>query len=94
MQPRVMKRTFDYEGTTMRVTMRLAALVLIATTLGACTMDRQTGNRTLIGAGGGAAVGAVVGGLGSGTILGGAAVGAAAGAAGGFIADQIEKATR
>jgi osmotically inducible lipoprotein OsmB len=78
----------------MRRMAMVAAAAVMATGLAACDVDRDTGRRTLVGAGGGAAVGAVVGGLGSGTILGGAAVGAAAGAAGGFVADQIERSTR
>lgn len=78
----------------MRKVMTTAAVATMALGLAACEMDRTTGDRVLIGAGGGAAAGAVVGGLGSGTVLGGAAVGAAAGAAGGLVADQIERARR
>ncbi|TVQ33445.1 MAG: hypothetical protein EA356_12375 [Geminicoccaceae bacterium] len=78
---------------------RAAAVVLVAAFgLAACgdagTIDRQTGDRVLLGTGAGAATGAVVGALGSGTLWGGLAIGAAAGAAGGFVADQIEKARR
>ena len=79
----------------MRRVMATVAVAGLALTLTACdNMDRTTGDRVLIGAGGGAAAGAVVGGLGSGTVLGGAAIGAAAGAAGGLVADQIERARR
>lgn len=76
----------------MRRMTRIGAAAVLVLGLGACEMNRQTGDRVLIGAGSGAAVGAVVGGFGSGTVLGGAAVGAAAGAAGGLVADQISKA--
>jgi len=69
----------------------LAATVML---LGGCAVDRETGDRVLLGTGAGGAAGAVAGGLGGGTILGGAAVGAAAGATGSFVADQIEKARR
>ncbi len=78
----------------MRRVMATMAVAGLAFGLTACDMDRTTGDRVLIGAGGGAAAGAVVGGLGSGTVLGGAAIGAAAGAAGGLVADQIERARR
>ncbi|TVQ33438.1 MAG: hypothetical protein EA356_12370 [Geminicoccaceae bacterium] len=78
----------------MRRLVMTGAVVGLTLGLTACDVDRTTGDRALIGAGGGAAAGAVVGGLGSGTVLGGAAVGAAAGAAGGFVADQIERARR
>lgn len=76
----------------------VALVAVLALGLTACgdagTVDRQTGDRMLIGTGTGAAVGAVVGAAGSGTLLGGLAIGAAAGAAGSFVADQIEKARR
>ena len=82
----------------MRRLMTTTTVGVMALGLVACgeagTVDRTTGDRVLVGAGGGAAVGAVVGGLGSGTVLGGAAVGAAAGAAGGLVADQIERSRR
>ncbi len=76
----------------------VALAMVLAFGLAACgdagQFDRQTADRTLIGAGGGAAIGAIVGAAGSGTLLGGLAIGAAAGAAGGFVADQIAKARR
>jgi len=80
-----------------RQSTRAASVGLIVATIllmGCQPVDRQTGERTLGGAGVGAATGAVVGGLGSGTLMGGAAIGAAAGAAGGFVGDRIEKSMR
>lgn len=54
-------------------------------------MDRQTGDRTLTGAGVGAATGAAIG-LISGKNFGSSLLtGAAVGAAGGFIYDQVKK---
>jgi hypothetical protein len=82
----------------MRVRKGVAVVLVAAFGLAGCgemgTVDRQTGDRVLIGAGTGAAVGAIAGAAGSGTLWGGLAVGAAAGAAGGFVADQIERARR
>jgi osmotically inducible lipoprotein OsmB len=67
------------------------ALALAATLgLGACSVDRTTGDRALTGAAVGAAGGAAVGLL-TGNVIGSAARGAVGGAAGGFVYDQIKK---
>jgi hypothetical protein len=71
---------------------RIGLVALLALVLAGCdNIDRQTGDRVLIGTGTGATVGAIVGAAGSGTLWGGLAIGAAAGAAGSFVADQIAK---
>ena len=68
-----------------------AAAVLVAVLgLGACSVDRSTGDRALTGAAVGAAGGAAVGLL-TGNVIRGAARGAVGGAAGGFVYDQIKK---
>jgi osmotically inducible lipoprotein OsmB len=68
-----------------------AALALASVlTFGACSVDSKTGERTLTGAGVGAAGGAAVG-LISGGFLSSTLTGAAAGAAGGFVYDQIRR---
>jgi osmotically inducible lipoprotein OsmB len=69
----------------------IAAALAATLSLGACGIDRATGDRTLTGAAVGAASGAVVGLL-SGNPITGAVRGAAGGAAGGLVYDQIRKA--
>jgi osmotically inducible lipoprotein OsmB len=59
--------------------------------LSACTGMSDTQQRTLSGAGIGAAAGVGIGALTGGGLLWGAAGGAAVGAAGGYIYDQYEK---
>ena len=59
--------------------------------LSACTGMSDTQQRTLSGAGIGAAAGVGIGALTGGGLLWGAAGGAVAGAAGGYIYDQYEK---
>lgn len=68
----------------------MAVVLGAAMTLAACDVNRTTGDRTLTGAGVGAAGGAAVG-LISGGFLSSTLTGAAAGAAGGFVYDQIQK---
>ena len=67
-----------------------ASVLLVTFSLGACSVDRQTGKSTATGAATGAAAGAVVGMFG-GNFLSSVGVGAAAGAASGFVYDQIKK---
>jgi osmotically inducible lipoprotein OsmB len=74
----------------MRRSIVIVALVGTLGLAGCAAPDRATGERTLTGAGVGAAAGAAVGLL-TGGFLAKAAVGAAAGAAGGFVYDQIQK---
>lgn len=68
----------------------LAAMLLVAVSTAACTVDRQTGQRSLegaaVGAAGGAAVGLLSGGLVSSTFTG-----AVAGTVGGFVYDQLTR---
>lgn len=71
-----------------RLLVATAALGTLA--LGACEVDRGTGERTLTGAGVGAAAGATYG-LIRGDFLSNTVGGAAAGAAGGFVYDAIKK---
>lgn len=65
-------------------------VIAIGLTTAACTVNEQTGERTLTGAAAGAAGGAAVGLL-RGDFLSSTLTGAAAGAAGGFVVDQIQK---
>lgn len=58
--------------------------------LGACEVDRQTGERAATGAAVGAASGAAIG-LIRGDFLSTTLTGAAAGAAGGFVYDQVRR---
>ncbi|MFO1067446.1 MAG: hypothetical protein U1E14_02875 [Geminicoccaceae bacterium] len=68
----------------------VAAVLVSGTAIAGCSMDQQTGQRTLGGAGVGAAAGATVGLL-RGDFLSSTLTGAAAGAAGGFVYDQIKR---
>lgn len=77
-------------GNRSRRAMALAGALALSAGLGACAVDRDTGDRTATGAAVGAASGAAVGLL-TGDFLGRTATGAAAGAAGGFVYDQIDK---
>jgi outer membrane lipoprotein SlyB len=74
----------------MRHGMTVLALAGALALAGCSTPDATTGERTLTGAGVGAAAGAAVGLL-SGGLLVKTATGAVAGAAGGFVYDQIKK---
>jgi outer membrane lipoprotein SlyB len=74
----------------MRKSIVVLGLVAALGLAGCATPDQTTGERTLTGAGVGAAAGAAVGLL-TGGFLAKTAVGAAAGAAGGFVYDQIQK---
>ncbi len=71
---------------------RLSAVLALVAMVGlaGCDVNKTTGQRTLTGAGVGAAGGAAVGLL-TGNFLGSTLTGAAAGAAGGFVYDQIKK---
>jgi uncharacterized membrane protein len=74
--------------------MKRSKLVLafcLAGGLAGCSNMSSTQQRTLSGAGIGAAGGALIGGLAKGTPLAGAAIGAVAGAAGGWLYDHHEK---
>ncbi|WP_397392240.1 glycine zipper domain-containing protein [Polynucleobacter sp.] len=74
--------------------MKTTFIVLSTTALlglSACTNMSDTQQRTLSGAGIGAAAGVGIGALTGGGLLWGAAGGAAVGAAGGYIYDQYEK---
>ena len=76
---------------TMKTSAAFAILLAAALPLASCQgVDSETGQRTLTGAGVGAAGGAVVG-LVNGDFLGSTLTGAAAGAAGGFVYDQLDK---
>ncbi|HEV2673850.1 MAG TPA: YMGG-like glycine zipper-containing protein [Aliidongia sp.] len=68
-----------------------AALITSFLALGACSNMNSTEQRTLSGAGIGAAGGAVIGAVVGGNPLAGAAIGGAAGAAGGYLLDQSKK---
>jgi uncharacterized membrane protein len=68
-----------------------AALIASFVMLGACSDMNSTQERTLSGAGIGAAGGAVIGAVAGGNPLAGAAIGGAAGAAGGYLLDQSQK---
>jgi len=72
------------------VTARVLAAVFALAALAACNVDRTTGERTVSGAGVGAAAGAVVG-IFEGDFLESTAKGAATGAAAGFIYDQLRR---
>ena len=73
-----------------RTPVKIALALTAALSLGACQVNDRTGQRTLTGAGIGAATGAGLGLL-TGGFLGKTVTGAAAGAAGGFIYDQVKK---
>jgi len=68
-----------------------AALIVSLVSLAACSDLNTTEERTLSGAGLGAAGGAVIGAVTGGNPLVGAAIGTAAGAAGGYLLDQSKK---
>lgn len=72
-------------------TRNLILALTVAGGLAACSNMSSTEQRTLSGAGIGAAGGAAIGGLATGKPLTGAAIGAAAGAAGGWLYDRHEK---
>lgn len=72
-------------------TTRLLLAVGISVCLSACSNLSSTENRTLGGAGIGAAGGALIGELATGQPLHGAAIGAAAGAVGGWLYDRHER---
>lgn len=68
-----------------------AGLLALLITVGACSNMNTTQQRTLSGAGIGAAGGAAVGAIAGGSVAGAAALGAAGGAAAGYIYDQSQK---
>lgn len=68
-----------------------AGLLALLITVGACSNMSTTQQRTLSGAGIGAAGGAAVGAIAGGSVAGAAALGAAGGAAAGYIYDQSQK---
>lgn len=69
----------------------LVLMAALAVGVSGCADMSSGEQRTLSGAGMGAAAGALVGGLATGRPLRGAAIGAAAGAAGGYLYDRHEK---
>ena len=69
----------------------LVLMAVLAVSVSGCADMSSGEQRTLSGAGIGAAAGALVGGLAKGRPLAGAAWGAAAGAAGGYLYDRHEK---
>lgn len=68
-----------------------AGLLALLITVGACSNMNTTQQRTLSGAGIGAAGGAAIGAIAGGSVAGAAALGAAGGAAAGYIYDQSQK---
>lgn len=68
-----------------------AGLLALLITVGACSNMNSTQQRTLSGAGIGAAGGAAIGAIAGGSVAGAAALGAAGGAAAGYIYDQSQK---
>ena len=74
----------------MKTSKQVLVLCLVGYMAG-CSNMSSTEERTLSGAGIGAAAGALVGGLATGRPLEGAAIGVAAGAAGGWLYDHHEK---
>jgi len=68
-----------------------AGLLVMLITVGACSNMNSTQQRTLSGAGIGAAGGAAIGAIAGGSVAGAAALGAAGGAAAGYIYDQSQK---
>lgn len=69
----------------------LVLMAVLAVSVSGCANMSSGEQRTLSGAGIGAAGGALIGGLATGRPLRGAAIGAAAGAVGGYLYDRHEK---
>jgi len=87
-----MIRKISWRSTSMRRVVVSTPGVILLLAVAACQpMDRRTGDRTLSGAGVGAATGAAIG-LISGKNFGSSLLtGAAVGAASGFVYDQVKK---